>query len=83
MRIGAKFAKISITKIYIARFYPALINPHKKGHVYCAQVVYARNLGCHVLNFANVVVNVVAIAVKQAVLPLNSLFALVLRLRKS
>ena len=29
MRKGAKFAKISIAKIYIARFYLALINPHK------------------------------------------------------
>ena len=29
MRKGAKFAKISIAKIYIASFYPALINPHK------------------------------------------------------
>ena len=29
MRKGAKFAKISIAKIYIARFYPALINLHK------------------------------------------------------
>ena len=40
MRKGAKFAKISIAKIYITRFYPALINPHK---------VYSLNLkfsGC-------------------------------------
>ena len=29
MRKGAKFAKISTAKIYIARFYPALIDPHK------------------------------------------------------
>ena len=29
MRKGAKFAKISIAQIYITRFYPALINPHK------------------------------------------------------
>ena len=29
MRKRAKFTKISIAKIYIARFYPALINPYK------------------------------------------------------
>ena len=49
--------------------------------VYCVQVVHARNLGYHVL--PNVVVNVLTIAVKYAALPLNSLFTLVLRLRKS
>ena len=53
------------------------------GQVYCVQVVCAQNLGCHVLNFANVVVNVVTIAVKYAVLSPNALFTLVLRLRKS
>ena len=47
------------------------------------QVVRAQNLGCHVLNFANVVVNVVTIAVKYAVLSPNALFTSVLRLRKS
>ena len=52
------------------------------GQVYCVQVVRARNLGCQVLNFANVVVNV-TIAVKYAVLPPNALFTFVLRLRKS
>ena len=36
-----------------------------------------------ILNFANMVVNVVLIAVKYAVLPPNALFTLVLRLRKS
>ena len=49
--------------------------------VYCVQVVHARNLGYHVL--PNVVVNVLTIPVKYAALPLNSLFTLVLRLRKS
>ena len=53
------------------------------GQVYCVQIVRTRNLGCHVLNFANVVVNVVTIAVKYAVLPRNALFTFVLRLRKS
>ena len=54
-----------------------------KRKVYCVQVVGAQNLGFHVLNFANVVVNVVTVAVKYAVLPPNALFTLVLKLRKS
>ena len=53
------------------------------GQVYCVQVVRAQHLGCHVLNFGNVMVNVVTIVVKYAVLPPNALFTLVLRLRKS
>ena len=56
--------------------------PNRAG-LLCTGCVRAQNLDCYVLNFANVVVNVVTIAVKYAVLPPNALFTLVLRLRKS
>ena len=55
----------------------------QRGQVYCVQVVRARNLSCHVLNFENVVVIVVTIAFKYIFLSPNPLFTLFSRLRKS
>ena len=54
MRKEAKFEKINIAKIYIARFYPALINPHKvlaDNVISKTDVLFLRHIKARWLNF--------------------------------